>query len=107
MPPIHRGTPFPWTRNLLTRTVVAGVIVEELKPLKLHPSVVSEEQRLKIVCVGALTDDAASGCGGTLARYSPLGHTVTIIYLTRGESGIQDRSHEEAAAVRSAESVRR
>ena len=93
--------------NLLTRTVVAGVIGEELKALKLHPSVVSEEQRpveakelqrLKIVCVGAHPDDAESGCGGTLARYSALGHTVTLIYLTRGESGIQDRSHEEAAA---------
>src|SRR5947207_6943637 len=59
--------------------------------------------RLSVVCVGGHPDDPESGCGGTLARYSALGHTVTIIYLTRGEAGIQGKSHDEAAAIRSAE----
>jgi LmbE family N-acetylglucosaminyl deacetylase len=59
--------------------------------------------RLKVVCVGGHPDDPESGCGGTLARYSALGHSVTIIYLTRGEAGIQGKSHDEAAAIRSAE----
>ena len=58
---------------------------------------------LKVVCVGGHPDDPESGCGGTLARYAALGHAVTIIYLTRGEAGIAGRSHEEAAAIRSAE----
>ena len=58
---------------------------------------------LKIVCIGAHPDDPESGCGGTLARYSGLGHRVTIIYLTRGESGIKGKSPQEAAAIRSAE----
>jgi N-acetylglucosamine malate deacetylase 1 len=59
--------------------------------------------RLSIVCVGGHPDDPESGCGGTLARYAALGHRVTIIYLTRGEAGISGKSHDEAAAIRTAE----
>jgi LmbE family N-acetylglucosaminyl deacetylase len=59
---------------------------------------------LKIVCVGGHPDDPESGCAGTLARYAQLGHSVTIIYLTRGERGIRGRSLEEAAQIRTGES---
>jgi len=57
----------------------------------------------KIVCVGGHPDDPESGCGGTLARYTALGASVAIVYLTRGEAGIPRKSHDEAAAIRSAE----
>ena len=63
----------------------------------------SPARRLKVVCVGGHPDDPESGCGGTLARYVAAGHTVTIVYLTRGEAGIRDKSHDEAARIRSAE----
>src|SRR5271169_1038152 len=58
---------------------------------------------LHVVCVGGHPDDPESGCGGTLARYAALGASVTIVYLTRGEAGIPRKSHDEAAAIRSAE----
>jgi LmbE family N-acetylglucosaminyl deacetylase len=58
---------------------------------------------LKIICVGAHPDDPESGCGGTLARYTQSGHQVTIIYLTRGEINVRGKSHDEAAAIRTAE----
>jgi LmbE family N-acetylglucosaminyl deacetylase len=58
---------------------------------------------LKVVCVGGHPDDPESGCGGTLALYAAQGHRVTIVYLTRGERGIQGRSESEAAAIRTAE----
>ena len=58
---------------------------------------------LKIVCTGGHPDDPESGCGGTLARCAALGHTVSILYLTRGEAGVAGKSHDEAAAIRSAE----
>ena len=64
-----------------------------------------QKRVLKIVCVGGHPDDPESGCGGTLARYAALGHAVTVIYLTRGEAGIPGKSHDEAAAIRSAECV--
>jgi LmbE family N-acetylglucosaminyl deacetylase len=59
---------------------------------------------LSIVCVGGHPDDPESGCGGALARYATLGHTVTIVYLTRGERGIDGKSLDEAARIRTAES---
>ncbi len=59
--------------------------------------------RLNVVCVGGHPDDPESGCGGTLARYAALGHAVTIVYLTRGERGIDGKSLDEAARIRSAE----
>ena len=54
--------------------------------------------------VGAHPDDPESGCGGTIALYTALGHEVVILYLTRGEAGIDGKKPEEAAAIRTAES---
>ena len=58
---------------------------------------------LRIVCVGGHPDDPESGCGGTLARYAAAGHDVTIVYLTRGERGIDGKSLDDAARIRTAE----
>jgi LmbE family N-acetylglucosaminyl deacetylase len=58
---------------------------------------------LSVVCVGAHPDDPESGCAGTLALYAEWGHRVTVIYLTRGEAGIRGKTHEQAAAIRTAE----
>ena len=60
-------------------------------------------RKLKVVCVGGHPDDPESGCAGTLARYAELGHSVVILYLTRGERGISGKSLDEAATIRSAE----
>jgi LmbE family N-acetylglucosaminyl deacetylase len=61
------------------------------------------QRALKVVCVGGHPDDPESGCAGTLARYASTGNSVTIVYLTRGEAGISGKTHDEAAATRSAE----
>ena len=58
---------------------------------------------LRVVCVGAHPDDPESGCGGTLARYAAAGHSVKIVYLTRGERGIEGKSLTDAARIRTAE----
>src|SRR5437867_6920202 len=72
-------------------------------PLASNSETRSVPASLKIVCVGAHPDDPESGCGGTLARYAALGHAVTIVYLTRGERGIEGKSLDEAARIRTAE----
>ncbi|HET9798617.1 MAG TPA: PIG-L deacetylase family protein [Gemmatimonadaceae bacterium] len=59
---------------------------------------------LSVVCVGAHPDDPESGCAGTLARYAAAGHAVTIVYLTRGERGIDGKGLDESARIRTAES---
>jgi LmbE family N-acetylglucosaminyl deacetylase len=56
--------------------------------------------------VGAHPDDPETGCGATLARYSALGNNVTIIYLTRGEAGIEGKTHAEAARIRTEEALK-
>jgi len=61
-------------------------------------------RKLKIVVAGGHPDDPESGCGGTIALHTSLGHDVTILYLTRGEAGIDGKTHEEAASIRTAES---
>jgi N-acetylglucosamine malate deacetylase 1 len=62
-----------------------------------------EKKKLKVICAGGHPDDPESGAGGTMARYADLGHDAVNLYLTRGEAGIKGKSHEEAAAIRSAE----
>lgn len=62
------------------------------------------EKKLKIVVTGGHPDDPESGCGGTVALYSSLGHEVVILYLTRGEVGIEGKSVKESADIRTAES---
>jgi LmbE family N-acetylglucosaminyl deacetylase len=64
------------------------------------------EHKLKVVVVGAHPDDPESSCGGTMALYASLGHSVAAIYLTRGEAGIAGKSETEAAAIRTAEAER-
>ncbi|HEX4749484.1 MAG TPA: PIG-L family deacetylase [Bryobacteraceae bacterium] len=63
-------------------------------------------RKLNVVCVGGHPDDPETGCGATLARYSAAGHNVVIIYLTRGEAGIEGRTHEEAARIRTEEALK-
>ncbi len=64
-----------------------------------------DAENKKIICVGGHPDDPESGCGGTLAKFSNEGHEVTIIYLTTGEAGIENKSHAEAAAIRKQEAI--
>ncbi|HEX5169750.1 MAG TPA: PIG-L deacetylase family protein [Cyclobacteriaceae bacterium] len=63
----------------------------------------SGNAKLKVICVGGHPDDPESGCGGTLAKFSTAGHDVKVVYLTRGEAGIEGTSHSEAATIRSKE----
>ena len=86
-------------REFLQRAAVTAAPVL----VGLHPSSLSAAA-LKVVCVGGHPDDPESGCGGALVRYATAGHSVTIVYLTRGERGIDGKSLDEAARIRTAES---
>lgn len=60
-------------------------------------------RKLKIVVVGGHPDDPETGCGGTMALLAAEGHEVVSAYLTKGEAGIQGKSHAEAAQIRTNE----
>src|SRR5205823_12489716 len=62
-----------------------------------------EPKKQKVIAAGGHPDDPESGAGGTIARYADLGHDAVNLYLTKGEAGIKGKTHEEAAAIRSAE----
>ncbi|HOU14260.1 MAG TPA: PIG-L family deacetylase [Anaerolineae bacterium] len=60
----------------------------------------------KIIVVGAHPDDPETACGGTMTLLAQAGYEVVAAYLTRGEAGIPGTSHQEAAAIRTAEALR-
>jgi len=45
----------------------------------------SATRKLKIVVAGGHPGDPEYGCGGTIARYTDLGHEVVLLYLNNGQ----------------------
>ncbi|HTQ63670.1 MAG TPA: PIG-L deacetylase family protein [Puia sp.] len=90
------------SRRRFMQQATAGIGLLSL-PSGLTARNISNAKMMNIVCVGGHPDDPESGCGGTLAKFASMGHSVTIIYLTRGEAGISGKSHDESAAIRSRE----
>jgi len=93
-------------RNFVKKALTAAgpvILAANAPPLAAADAGQTAWRPLKIVCVGGHPDDPESGCAGTLARYPEAGHPVTVVYLTRGERGINGKSNDEAAAIRSAE----
>ncbi len=62
-----------------------------------------KKNKLKIIVVGAHPDDPETGCGGTMIRLAEQGHEVVSLYLTKGEGGIANTTHDKAAKIRTAE----
>src|SRR6185295_15866263 len=96
----------PTRRDFMKQSLavaVPAVISMNTLPLAAAESESGAARKLKVVCVGGHPDDPESGCAGTLARYSEQGHAVTVVYLTRGERGIQGKPMDEAAKIRTAE----
>lgn len=89
-------------RQFFKKTSAIGLAALPLSTLAGTTSV-NQTTKLKIICTGGHPDDPESGCGGTLSKFSAAGHDVNILYLTRGEAGIEGKSHSEAATIRTKE----
>ena len=57
----------------------------------------------KVLIIGAHPDDPETTCGGTILKLKEAGYEVVAVYMTKGQSGIKGKSHEEAAAIREEE----
>lgn len=57
-------------------------------------------KRKKLLVIGAHPDDPESNAGGTIVLMKRAGWDVTCLYMTKGEAGIQSKSHDESAAIR-------
>jgi N-acetylglucosamine malate deacetylase 1 len=55
---------------------------------------------LHIVVAGGHPGDPEYGCGGTVARYTALGHSVTLLYLNRGEKICPAPDNDAGSSVR-------
>ncbi len=95
-------------RNLLRKTALLGTTLA----IGLRPSASiaqsttdstpsSTRKKLKVVVTGGHPGDPEYGCGGTIARYSDLGHDVVLLYLNQGEW--TDKPSYDPAPVRVAE----
>lgn len=93
-------------REALGRTLGAAGALSVGLPLasaRDSHSAPSKHSKLKVMIVGAHPDDPESGCGGTMALYADRSDEVVALYLTRGEAGINGKSHQQAAAIRTRE----
>ncbi len=63
-------------------------------------------KKLKVIVVGAHPGDPECGCGGTIDLLTAAGHEVVAAYLTRGEAGVQGKTFDKAAKIRSAEALK-
>jgi len=62
--------------------------------------------KLKVIVAGGHPGDPEYGCGGTIARYTDLGHEVVLLYLNRGEGGSPKLPPGELGALRTTEAKR-
>lgn len=92
------------SRRQFLQSSVSGLSMLAM-PAGLQASTDKPFKKMKIVCVGGHPDDPESICGGTMAKFAAAGHDVTVIYLTKGEAGIDGKSQEEAASIRSKEAI--
>ncbi len=63
-------------------------------------------KRLKVIVTGGHPGDPEYGCGGTVAKYTDLGHEVVLLYLNRGEKTCPAPPNESATNIRVAEAKR-
>jgi LmbE family N-acetylglucosaminyl deacetylase len=63
-------------------------------------------RKMKVLVAGGHPGDPEYGCGGTVARYTELGHEVVLLYLNRGDSGYLEKPSEDTAPVRVAEAAK-
>ena len=63
------------------------------------------QDHMRILAVGAHPDDLEILCGGTLARYAALGHTVIMAHLLNGDKGHYRMDSEELARIRKQEAI--
>ena len=84
----------------LTATAITGTILGANSFGKSKQQSEDEKKKLKVMVFGAHPDDPETGCGGVISKFSSYGHEVHAVYLTRGEAGIEGKSHEDAAKIR-------
>ena len=104
------GKNFAAMKSLSRRSLVGGALAggaalgREAFASDSRVPQVDSARKLKIIVTGGHPGDPEYGCGGTVARYTDLGHEVFLLYLNRGEW--PPSAAPEAGASRMAEATR-
>lgn len=83
-----------------TGTLLAGATLFGAEAFAAEPSTTTTTK--KALIIGAHPDDPEN-VGGTMRLLREAGWEVVAVYMTRGQAGITGKSHDEAAAIRTAE----
>jgi N-acetylglucosamine malate deacetylase 1 len=89
-------------RKLIEQTGLLAAAASRAQSAPSKPS----GRKLKIIVAGGHPGDPEYGCGGTVARYTDLGHEVILLYLNRGDSGYLEKPVEDTTPVRVAEATK-
>ncbi|MBO4984028.1 MAG: PIG-L family deacetylase [Bacteroides sp.] len=91
----------------LTGAAVAGTSLLGVQALAGETTGTAEAKKTsagkKVLVIGAHPDDPETACGGTMMLLKQAGWEVVSVYMTRGQGGIEGKSHDEAAAIRTLE----
>lgn len=93
------------SRRELLAGLATGAAVVGLPLVEAPAADAPAPRKLKVLVAGAHPDDPELAAGGTIARYTDLGHEVVCLYLTRGEVGKlnEPKTPEETGKIRAAE----
>lgn len=83
----------------ITGATLAGTTLSGIPAFSCEASPEASEGK-KALIIGAHPDDPETGCGGTMILLQQAGYEVVSVYMTKGEAGIQGKTHEESAAIR-------
>ncbi len=56
-------------------------------------------KKMNILAIGAHPDDIEIGCGGTLAKFSQAGHTISLFVVTDGSAGGEEKIRQKEQEV--------
>ncbi len=95
----------PSSRRTFLQQAAAGLGTLSLASAGLGAGELGGVKPLRVACVGGHPGDPEAGPGGTLALFAAAGHSVSNIYFNRGEAGVEGKTYDEAAGIRTAEAV--
>ena len=81
-------------RKMLTLAAAAGSPKASELPSRSH---------LKVIVAGGHPGDPECGCGGTIARYTDMGHEAVLLYMNRGEGYCNQADLFRCGSIRTAE----
>lgn len=96
-------------RNLIAATgklaggLAVGAVTAGGETQAQSPPQSQARRKLKVIVSGGHPGDPECGCGGTIARYTDLGHEVVLLYLNRGQGYCGPAESKDCGTVRTAE----